>query len=129
MNIKVSTKMEILWSREKYMVLSKSQQIYLQIRELLKDKKTDNYDNLVNLIDTAYRLPDNPSQMVNAYHHVFGYFKKKIGKEEKKQFMINIELFREGKLSDTVMKEFLYGIAVKLNESYLLASTYFEKKS
>ena len=62
------------WALNKYSVLAKSHAIYLEIRDLLKDKTNDISNAYLDLIQKAYSMPDNVGEMINAYYHVFGYY-------------------------------------------------------
>lgn len=57
---------ELLWAKHKYLVLSKSQKIYLDIRQTLKSPNCTVLD-VQSLIDQAVLLEESPSQVTNAY--------------------------------------------------------------
>lgn len=67
---------ERLWAANKYLVLSHSNKIYLEIRTYLKQDEV-RLDQVQAYIDQALDLPENPGQVVNAFQHIWGYFKKK----------------------------------------------------
>ena len=66
-NKKISQK---LWAQNKYLVLSKSQKIYKDIRELLK-KEDIAPDEVQLLIDQAIKLEENPKEVINSLQHVY----------------------------------------------------------
>ena len=67
---------ERLWAANKYLVLSHSNKIYLEIRNYLKNEEVS-LAQVQAYIDQALDLPENPGQVVNAFQHIWGYFKKK----------------------------------------------------
>jgi len=115
------------WAMNKYSVLAKSNAIYLEIRELLKNKTNDISNAYLDLIQKAYSMPDNVGEMINAHYHVFGYFKKNSTISEKQTFLELTDNFSKNTVIDSEVKEFLYGLAKKYNSKYLLKSRYFNK--
>lgn len=61
--------------KNKYFVRAKSQKIYNQIRAYLKVENPDR-DVLNAMIRDAADLDDDRGTVVNAFEHVWGYFKK-----------------------------------------------------
>lgn len=101
------------WAIYKYYVLSKDQNIYKEIRELLKDKYNFNKFKYYDLIEEALELPFNEKNDKNALEHVFGYFKDVISEKEKKMY-----------LRVKHKKKFLLKMAVKYNIDYIIKSLY-----
>lgn len=89
---------ELLWAKHKYLVLSKSQKIYLDIRQTLKSPNCTVLD-VQSLIDQAVLLEESPSQVTNAYMHIWGYFKNKAERQEKEEFLTLLEKIQENRLS------------------------------
>ena len=81
---------ERLWAANKYLVLSHSNKIYLEIRNYLKQDEV-RLDQVQAYIDQALALPENPGQVVNAFQHIWGYFKKKATDSEKEMFMAAVK--------------------------------------
>ena len=79
-----------LWARNKYLVLSYSSKIYIEIRTYLKQEEVSQ-NKVSELIKQAVSLPEDKGQVTNALHHVWGYFKKYATKEEKDNFFEMIE--------------------------------------
>jgi len=75
---------ERLWAANKYLVLSHSNKIYLEIRNYLKNDEVS-LDQVKAYIDQALDLPENSGQVVNAFQHIWGYFKKKATASEKEK--------------------------------------------
>ena len=78
------------WAKNKYLVLSYSSKIYLEIRTYLKQEEVS-LEKVDKLIKQAINLPEDKGQVTNALHHVWGYFKKSATKEEKDNFFELIE--------------------------------------
>ena len=104
-----------LWAKNKYLVLSKSNQIYLEIRQYLKQE-----DINTRVVERYIEQ----GQVTNAFHHVWGYFKKNAISEEKYKFFAKLEEYRDGK---TTQNEILKEIRVLLGKypnKYLQESTF-----
>ena len=84
---------ERLWAANKYLVLSHSNKIYLEIRNYLKNEEVS-LDQVQAYIDQALDLPENPGQVVNAFQHIWGYFKKKATASEKEMFMVQMDSYK-----------------------------------
>jgi UV DNA damage endonuclease len=115
--------LEKAWKNYKYKVLEHSPEIYLQIRELLKDKKSTPVLKLYQLIDSALIQDLTLGHQINAILHVWGYFKNR--EDEKNGFQNRMERVQAGTLSVSAMKKHLYSLAIKYEETYLLSSYYF----
>lgn len=62
-----------LWAKNKYLVLSHSSKIYLEIRTYLKQEEV--FQNKVSeLIKQAVSLPEDKGQVTSALHHVWVLF-------------------------------------------------------
>lgn len=117
--------LELEWSKYKYKILEKSQQDYIEIRSLLKDKKEYPAVAFYNIIDKALEKEDSLGSFINAAQHVWGYFKDRALDKEKDKFLTNIKLYQQGEISAGTIKNFLWKMAVKYKEPYLLYSYYF----
>lgn len=113
------------WARYKYNILERDQNIYKDIRNLLKDKKNYPIIEFYNLIDKAMSIKINQSNAINSASHVWGYFKDQVNENEKKKFDSYIELFKKGTYSINAVKKLLLKLAVKYKSTYLLESYYF----
>ena len=92
---------ERLWAANKYLVLSHSNKIYLEIRNYLKNEEVS-LDQVQAYIDQALDLPENPGQVVNAFQHIWGYFKKKATASERKCLCPNWIAMRQAKFLSMV---------------------------
>lgn len=88
------------WAKNKYLVLSKSHKIYLDIREYLKNDQVS-LDELERLIKNAMDLEESPKDIVNAYQHIWGYFKDDASLDEKEKFLYLIDQYQK----DIIVKE------------------------
>lgn len=82
-NLNQISQCQTLWAKNKYLVLSHSSKIYLEIRQYLKSNLVE-ASHVQDLIDQAVALPENRGQVCNAFQHVWGYFKKKPAQLKKK---------------------------------------------
>ena len=62
-----------LWAINKYLVLSHSSKIYLEIRTYLKQEEVS-LSKVSELINQAISLPEDKGQVTNALHHVWVLF-------------------------------------------------------
>lgn len=119
---------EKLWAREKYLVLSKSQNIYLQIREYLKGDNI-HLDVLREMIHQAKALPENRREVINALQHIWGYFKKAATEAEKSNFLQLLEEYRQEMTSKDGILLYLKEMLDRYPNEYLANSSIFEKYS
>ena len=87
-----------LWARNKYLVLSHSSNIYNEIRQYLKNEEVE-VSHVQELIDHACQIPEHRGQVCNAFHHIWGYFKKRATDAERKDYMLLLERYRFGQAS------------------------------
>ncbi|MDO5696126.1 MAG: YbgA family protein [Eubacteriales bacterium] len=117
---------EILWAREKYAVLARSQRTYLRVRNRLKDKAHPDYVAVQNMIETAKAAPPNPKDAVNAATHVWGYFKHAATAAEHRTFFDTLHDFKAGSCDESVLRGHLYRLLSRYPNTYLQESTYFD---
>ncbi|HPB16132.1 MAG TPA: UV DNA damage repair endonuclease UvsE [Clostridia bacterium] len=118
------------WARYKYSVLEKSHKHYLEIRNLIKDKNSYPVMEFYSLIEEALKMQGSVNSSINAFEHVWGYFKDKADDKEKKKIQALIENYKSGTSvnieNDSIkVKSFLMKLSEKYNEAYLLNSYYF----
>ena len=113
---------QTLWARNKYLVLSHSSKIYLEIRQYLKSDSVE-AAHVQDLIDQAIALPENRGQVCNAFQHVWGYFKKKALPAEKENFMLLLERYQVGQMEQKVLVEAVKDLLRKYPNPYLQNST------
>lgn len=119
------SKLENSWAKYKHSVLEYNPQTYFLIRELLKDK--ENIQPLVfyEMIDNALESKTSINNQLNALNHVWGYFKA--NKIEKQRYLLKLEKLMKGRLSIKTVKNYLYELALKFENDYLLESYYFSQ--
>ena len=107
------------WSKNKYWVMSRSQQGYNQIRLLAKGndwtlEKQQEYETILEQLNQVV-LTEKTLRV--AYQHVWGYFKKHADNSEKETYQ---QLISSNVLDDGELELFLKNLAVKYNQEYLL---------
>lgn len=117
--------LELEWSKYKYNILEHSPNIYKEIRQLLKDKKSYPILGFYELIDCSLEEEITIKNGVNSAQHVWGYFKDIATDKEKKRFFSYLESYKKGSFSIKALKGILWKMAVKYHEEYLLSSYYF----
>lgn len=70
---------------------------------------------LVKLFETN----SNRGKMINAYEHVYGYFKKVADTNEKKVYALLIKNYTENEVDDSDLKKFLLDLAYKYDVEYI----------
>ena len=113
---------QTLWARNKYLVLSYSSKIYLEIRQYLKSDSAK-VAHVQDLIDQAVALPENRGQVSNAFQHVWGYFKKKASSAEKEDFMHLLLRYQSGRAEQKDLVRAVRDLLVKYPNPYLQKST------
>ena len=112
-----------LWAKNKYLVLSYSSKIYIEIRTYLKQEEVS--QNIVSeLIKQAVSLPEDKGQVTNALHHVWGYFKKYATKEEKDNFFEMIEEYHNNIYKKEDLIKEVKHLLKKYPNKYLEESTF-----
>ena len=111
-----------LWAKNKYLVLSYSSKIYLEIRTYLKQEEVSQ-NKVSELIKQAVTLPEDKGQVTNALHHVWGYFKKYATKEEKDNFFEMIEEYHNNKYKKEDLIKEVKHLLNKYPNKYLEEST------
>lgn len=117
--------LEAEWAKYKYLVLSKSAAVYKQIRQLLKDKDNPDAAVFYRLVESAFNRAQDSGAQINAAQHIWGYFSKSATEDEKKKFLRIIEGYATGNVSLRALKQFLFRLAAKYKQQYLLDSLYF----
>ena len=67
---------QVLWAKNKYLVLSRSSNIYKEIREYLKRDQVE-VSHVEDLIQQALALPENRGQVSNAFQHIWAISKSR----------------------------------------------------
>ena len=113
---------QTLWARNKYLVLSHSSNIYLEIRQYLKSESVE-VAHVKALIDQAVVLPENRGQVCNAFQHIWGYFKKKASMTEKEGFMHLLLRYQSGQADQKDLVAAVRDLLFKYPNPYLQKST------
>ena len=109
---------EKLWAKKKYYVLSKSQKIYLEIREYLKEKELD-IVWLNKKIQETRDMEESKKDFRNAILHIWGYFKKKASTIEKEALFNILNEYIEGKNNQKDVIECINTLLKKYPNEYL----------
>ncbi|WP_394011331.1 YbgA family protein [Anaerococcus cruorum] len=120
-------KAENLWAQNKYLVLSKSHKYYLSIRDYLKGEDLE-VASVKKLIDKALDLPENKKDVVNAYQHIWSYFKEDASPAEKEKFLSLIDFYQKDIIAKEEVLDYLKILLEKYPYDYLQKSTIFKEK-
>lgn len=110
------------WASLKYLILSKSQQDYRAIRKLFADDKWDEQKEQAfqKYLQHALAEPVTKGNLLNAYQHVWGYFKNKATESERQKYE---KLSADFSVEQDELSPFLKALTLKYQEKYLLQST------
>lgn len=111
---------EKLWREEKYHVLLHSQQSYNEIRELLKSSPSLREVQLK--IEEALSCEPTKGTVINAYDHMWGYFKNNATEAEKEHSKNLKNDFQNDVITKNQLLTFLKELAQKYDVTYLLES-------
>lgn len=112
------TQAQQIWAKYKYEVLSKSPQLYLRIREVLKQDDVTP-EMVFSYIELAQRMDEVPSYFINAAQHMWGYFKKNASPDEKEHFLAQLAAYAKGEVSSQVVLQELKRLLDRYPNSYL----------
>ncbi len=112
---------EKLWREEKYRVLLHSQSHYNAIRERLKHKPSYNEINL--MVKEAIQIAPSQGSVMNAYDHMWGYFKKLATEEEKETATKLKHQFKHQDIPIEDLLSFLRSLAYQYDVQYLKDSS------
>lgn len=121
---------EKLWAREKYLVLSKSQNLYREMREYLKREDVRS-EKIMDIIEKARKLEENRGEVENALLHVWGYFKKEVGEEERRKFFDLLKAYKEENIEKEIVLAYVRELLKTYPNRYLEGSEFLgfcEKK-
>lgn len=121
-NVRQISQCQTLWAKNKYLVLSHSSKIYLEIRQYLKSELVE-VAHVQALIDQAVALPENRGQVCNAFQHIWGYFKKKASPAEKDNFMLLLLRYQSGQAEQKDLVTAVKDLLLKYPNPYLQKST------
>ncbi|WOO88067.1 UV DNA damage repair endonuclease UvsE [Mollicutes bacterium LVI A0039] len=114
------------WAKYKYVILERNHNVYLQIREYLKDNANFNSKQFYLLIESGLKGVPNHGSYRNGFDHVWSYFRKVATDKEKQAYKNKLAAFHNGKLKASSIKKYLYTLAIKYERDYLLDSYYFD---
>lgn len=121
-------KAEELWAANKYLFLSKSHTYYLIIRDYIKRDNISSKD-VQRFIDKALGFAESKKDVINAYQHIWGYFKDQANKAEKEDFFRLIDDYENDKICKESILEYLSKLLSKYPNEYLENSTIFHQKT
>ncbi|ALS02779.1 hypothetical protein ATZ33_15750 [Enterococcus silesiacus] len=109
------------WVALKYLILSKSQSDYRMIGKLCADNEWDEEkeQQFRSYLQHALAEPPKKGNLLNAYQHVWGYFKHKATKVEREKYE---ELIKTFSLEQDELAPFLKELTLNYQEQYLLQS-------
>lgn len=120
-----AVKIEGEWARYKYLVMAHSIEHYKHIRTLFKNNPRLDVKSFYHVVDDALNQDLKIGNQINAFDHIWGYFKKHCSSQELEKYLKSREAFREGHIQNKVLIRYLEKMAIKYEVRYLLDSYYF----
>lgn len=117
--------LEVEWSRYKYAILERDANAYQAIRRLLKDKEAYPALEMYQLVEQALDKEPTAGSAANAAQHVWGYFKDRADKAEKRRWEAAMRRYQEGSGRLSAVKGVLQRLSMKYGENYLNSGYYF----
>jgi UV DNA damage endonuclease len=113
------------WARYKYLVMEHSQRYYRSIGKTLGARETLTAVPFYLMVEEALRQTPVQGDVLNAAQHVWGYFKKIATTKEKAGWLEIMKQYESGTIASKRLKNYLYRLAQKYGDKYLLQSYYF----
>lgn len=114
-------KIEKLWREEKYRVLLHVQNAYNKIRALLKESPS--LEEVQFQINEAINHSPTTGSIINAYEHMWGYFKNIATDNEKHKALMLKDDFMNHQIELDSLLSYLSQLANKYDIKYLQEST------
>ena len=114
-------KIEKLWREEKYRVLLHDQNAYNIIRALLKESPS--LEEVQFQINEAINHSPTTGSIINAYEHMWGYFKNIATENEKHKALMLKDDFMNHQIELDTLLSYLSQLANKYDIEYLQEST------
>lgn len=114
-------KIEKLWREEKYRVLLHDQNAYNKIRALLKESPS--LEEVQFQINEAINHSPTTGSIINAYEHMWGYFKNIATDNEKHKALMLKDDFMNHQIELDSLLSYLSQLANKYDIKYLQEST------
>ena len=114
-------KIEKLWREEKYRVLLHDQNVYNIIRALLKESPS--LEEVQFQINEAINHSPTTGSIINAYEHMWGYFKNIATENEKHKALMLKDDFMNHQIELDTLLSYLSQLANKYDIKYLQEST------
>ncbi|MBF2261110.1 YbgA family protein [Staphylococcus capitis] len=114
-------KIEKLWREEKYRVLLHDQNAYNKIRALLKESTS--LEEVQFQINEAINHSPTTGSIINAYEHMWGYFKNIATDNEKHKSLMLKNDFMNHQIELDALLSYLSQLANKYDIKYLQEST------
>jgi len=117
--------LEVEWSQYKYAVLERSQEHYSAARAIFSGKASCLPIDFYRVVEEGLDQILTVGSAENAAQHVWGYFKKQATEKEKQQFLKLLKKAESDIASFRLVKNFLWRLAIKYKQEYLIHSYYF----
>jgi uncharacterized protein YbgA (DUF1722 family) len=116
-------------SKNKFIFMSYYQKNLGIIGLITSNQDQKDIDTILNeyekVLRNTFHTAPSCSRNINVLQHIFGFFSKYVSPDEKKYFLNNIELYRNGQLSLATVTRILESWAIRTSEDYLLQQTFF----
>lgn len=117
-------------TQHKLLIMSHSPQLLSELGKLAGNTKQDNFQSLLNqyitILMNGLKLKATVKKNVNVLHHIMGYFKKDLTKDEKQELLEIINQYHQNLLPLVVPVTLLNHYVRKYHQSYLSEQYYLK---
>ena len=116
-------------AKNKYLFMMYSPENQVILWQMIAAYDKGNIDDILKsygerLQETFYEIPKK-WKIINAFTHIFWFFKKSCSAEEKKFFLEMVDVFQEGRIPTSSVINILKTWALRENDNYILQQTIF----
>ncbi|WP_130807271.1 UV DNA damage repair endonuclease UvsE [Senegalia massiliensis] len=126
MNLKAD-KLNIIrdeWGKYKYNVMKKSYNEYKRISKYI-NSENPSWNNVCTMLESSFNKQESINEALNAYMHIWGYFKNLANDKEKRSFLELINKSNNASIDSYNIEKYLFDLTEKYNVEYLLNSYFF----
>lgn len=113
------------WERYKYLVLERSNDVYMEIESMFREKSEIDAVSLYSKIEDSLSLAEDRGSAASAAHQIWSLLKKAAKPVERKRFGVMLSGYESGTKALNDVKKYLAVLAERYETDYLLESYYF----
>ena len=111
--------------KHKYLLMAYHPAIKDKMGRIAADREKD-YSGYEKLVQKITSLPAERGKQANAALHVFGYFSQQMSEKARENFLERLELFRDGEIELTRIREILKQLLQDYPHSYIAEQSFLQ---